>query len=74
MDYYWSTLVGVALAMVLGYYWISVFTAIIRRLHDRNLYGWWILVSIIPFLGNIALIILMCLPQHDFGNNWSKEI
>jgi len=74
MDYYWSTLVGVALAMVLGYYWISVFTAIIRRLHDRNLYGWWILISIIPFLGNIALIILMCLPQHDFGNNWSKEI
>ena len=73
-DFYWSSIVGVALAMTMGYYLISVFTAMIRRLHDRNMHGWWILIGVIPIVGEIALIVLLCLPQHDFGNNWPKEI
>lgn len=73
-DFYWSTIVGVALAITLGYYWISVFTAVIRRLHDRNMHGWWILTPIIPIIGEIALIVLLCLPQRDIGNNWPKDI
>jgi len=74
LDYYWSSLLGVALAITMGYYWISVFTAAIRRLHDRKMYGWWVLVALIPFVGVIALIVLLCLPQRDFGNKWPKEI
>lgn len=73
-DYYWSTIIGVAMAMAVAYYWISVFTASIRRLHDRNMHAWWVLVALIPMVGEIALIVLLCLPQHDFGNNWPKQI
>lgn len=73
-DYYWSTIIGVAMAMTVAYYWISVFTASIRRLHDRNMHAWWVLVALIPMVGEIALIVLLCLPQHDFGNNWPKQI
>ncbi|KRN99931.1 DUF805 domain-containing protein [Companilactobacillus kimchiensis] len=73
-DFYWSTIIGVAMAMTLAYYWISVFTAEIRRLHDRNMHGWWILISLVPLVGEIALLVLLCLPQRDFGNNWPKEI
>lgn len=73
-DYYWSSILGVALAITLGYYWISVFTAMIRRLHDRKLRGWWILISLVPFIGDIALLILLCLPQRDFGNRWPKSL
>jgi len=73
-DYYWSSILGVALAMTLGYYWISVFTAMLRRLHDRNLHGWWILVSLIPIVGSIVMLVLLCLPQRDIGNNWPKEV
>lgn len=73
-DYYWSSILGVALAITLGYYWISVFTAMIRRLHDRKLHGWWILISLVPFIGDIALLILLCLPQRDFGNRWPKSL
>jgi len=62
------------LAITMGYYWISVFTAAIRRLHDRKMYGWWVLVALIPFVGAIALIVFLCLPQRDFGNKWPKEI
>lgn len=73
-DFYWSSIVGVALAITAGYYWISVFTAMIRRLHDRKLRGWWILLDLIPFVGELALIVLLCLPQRDFGNRWPKQI
>lgn len=73
-DYYWSSILGVALAITLGYDWISVFTAMIRRLHDRKLRGWWILISLVPFIGDIALLILLCLPQRDFGNRWPKSL
>lgn len=73
-DFYWSSILGVALAITLGYYWISVFTAMIRRLHDIKLRGWWVLLSIIPFIGEIAVLVLMCLPQRDFGNRWAKQL
>ncbi|AYE37426.1 DUF805 domain-containing protein [Companilactobacillus zhachilii] len=73
-DFYWSSILGVAMAISLGYYWISVFTAIIRRLHDIKMHGWWVLLGIIPFVGAIALIVLTCLPQRDFGNRWPKQL
>ncbi|MBL3530946.1 DUF805 domain-containing protein [Companilactobacillus zhachilii] len=73
-DFYWSSILGVAMAINLGYYWISVFTAIIRRLHDIKMHGWWVLLGIIPFVGAIALIVLTCLPQRDFGNRWPKQL
>jgi len=74
MDYYWSTLIGVAMAMTWGYYMIAVFTAMIRRLHDRKMRGWWILVSLVPFVGEIALLVLLALPQRDFGNKWARRL
>lgn len=73
-DFYWSSIIGVALAITMGYYWISVLTAMIRRLHDRNMHGWWVLLPIVPVAGELALLILLCLPQHGFGNNWPKDI
>ena len=73
-DYYWSSIIGVALAITIGYYWISVFTAIIRRLHDRKMHGWWVLLPIIPIVGGLGLLVLLCLPQRGFGNNWPKDI
>ena len=74
MDYYWSSIVGVALAMTMGYYWIAVFTAIIRRLHDRKMRGWWVLIGLIPVVGFVALVVLLCLPQRSLGNRFPKSI
>lgn len=73
-DFYWSSIIGVAFAMTLAYYWISVFTASIRRLHDRGMHGWWLLAYVIPIVGPIAILVFMCLPQRNFRNNWPKEI
>jgi uncharacterized membrane protein YhaH (DUF805 family) len=44
----------------------------VRRLHDRNLSGWWLLIAIIPTLGAVVLFIIACLPSlrgaNRFGN------
>ena len=56
------------------FYLISLFPSIgvgIRRLHDINKSGWWLLLSLVPILGWIALFVMTVLPgtyeQNDFG-------
>ena len=43
---------------------------IVRRLHDINKSGWWILIDLIPFVGAIILLVFYCLPAVDEGNNY----
>lgn len=45
-------------------------TAGIRRLHDTGRSGWYILISLVPFLGNILFLILLCQPSVQFLNKW----
>jgi uncharacterized membrane protein YhaH (DUF805 family) len=40
----------------------------IRRLHDTNRTGWWILIGLIPVIGWIVLLIFY-LQQSDAGTN-----
>lgn len=44
-------------------YWLAVFipglAVSIRRLHDTDRSGWWLLVGFVPFIGVIVLLIFM---------------
>ncbi|GLX17585.1 MULTISPECIES: DUF805 domain-containing protein [Streptomyces] len=40
----------------------------VRRLHDTGRSGWWYLIGFIPFVGWIAMIVLMAL-EGDAGPN-----
>ena len=41
----------------------------VRRLHDTGKSGWWVLLGLIPFAGQIALLVLLCMPgEEDSGN------
>ncbi len=42
----------------------------IRRLHDINKSGWWVLISLVPFVGGIILLVFMCSPSVEEGNNY----
>ena len=42
----------------------------VRRLHDINKSGWFIFISLIPFVGSIILLVFMCLPAVNEGNNY----
>ena len=48
----------------------------IRRLHDIGKSAWYLLVDVIPYIGNIIFTILMCLPSkpdNKYGPNPRAE-
>jgi len=40
----------------------------VRRLHDTNRSGWWIVISLIPIIGVLVLFVFMCL-DSQLGTN-----
>ena len=49
-----------------------------RRLHDTNRSGWWVLLNLIPYLGSLVILVLACLDSQPganrFGPNPKGEI
>jgi uncharacterized membrane protein YhaH (DUF805 family) len=45
--------------------WIANFTMRARRLHDTNRSNWWILIAIVPLIGQIWLFVLFLLPSKS---------
>ena len=45
----------------------------VRRLHDKNLRGWWVLLFLIPLIGTIALFILYCMRGTDGDNRFGAD-
>lgn len=45
----------------------------VRRLHDTDRSGWWVLLGLIPIVGTLILIVIMCfdstLGTNRFGPN-----
>jgi uncharacterized membrane protein YhaH (DUF805 family) len=56
-----SSLVGLALLL-------PGLSVSIRRLHDTNRTGWWVLISLIPLIGLIVLIVFW-VQESDAGQN-----
>ena len=64
-----SALVIVAASLVrvqalAGLAWLALFlpnlAILVRRLHDTDRSGWWVLISFVPFVGSILLIVFAC--------------
>jgi uncharacterized membrane protein YhaH (DUF805 family) len=47
---------------------IPVLAVTVRRFHDTNSSGWWILLGLIPFLG-FAAILFFCIEDGTAGDN-----
>ena len=45
----------------------------IRRLHDRNMRGWWYLLFFVPYVGWAALIVLFCLKGTTGPNRFGPD-
>lgn len=44
---------------------------IVRRLHDINLRGWWVLLNLVPFLGSLVLFVFWLLPGTEGKNRFN---
>lgn len=55
------------------FYALLMIDTIIRRLHDTNKSGAYILVVLIPIVGQIVLLIMLCLPRVEEDNQWIEK-
>ncbi len=42
----------------------------VRRLHDTDRSGWWLLAVFVPLIGQLAVLIFMCLPSSPGRNRF----
>ena len=63
-----------ALAFLITVYNLAVFlpslAICVRRLHDTDRSGWWILLGLIPLVGGIIMLILYLLPGTPGANRF----
>lgn len=60
--------------VVSGLAWLAFFipnlAVLVRRLHDTDRSGWWVLIGLIPLIGAIVLIVFACTdsgPPNKYG-------
>ena len=56
------------LAVILPYFGVGI-----RRLHDTNRTGWWLLLGFVPIIGPIVLIVFFCLDSNQEENKYGKN-
>lgn len=57
-----------ALAMIIPYLAVSI-----RRLHDTDRRGWWVLIGFVPVIGGIWIFVLYCLKGTDGENRFGPD-
>ncbi len=45
----------------------------IRRMHDQDKSGWWILIALVPFVGGIVLLVFLCLDGTPGPNRFGPD-
>jgi uncharacterized membrane protein YhaH (DUF805 family) len=60
----------VAFVVALACFWVWLAVSV-KRWHDRNKSGWWVLIGLVPVIGGIwVLVECGCLPGVDEGNRF----
>lgn len=57
-----------SLAMIL-----PALAVLVRRLHDIGKSGWWVFISLIPVVGSIWLLVLVCLEGSRGPNEYGED-
>ena len=52
---------------------IPAIAVAVRRLHDTDRSGWWLLIGLIPLIGIIALIVFMVLDSEPGENQYGPN-
>ena len=52
---------------------IPSIAVVVRRLHDTDRSGWWILISLIPLIGAIVLFVFICLDSQPGTNRFGAN-
>ena len=68
---------GMALAGLFSLFILGVLVpslaVTVRRLHDTNRSGWWILIGLIPLIGGLVLLVFYLLPGTTGPNKFGPD-
>jgi uncharacterized membrane protein YhaH (DUF805 family) len=66
--------IGIALLVIvaLGIF-IPSLALVVRRLHDQDKSGWFILIQFIPYIGGIIMLIFMCIEGTKGENRFGPD-
>jgi uncharacterized membrane protein YhaH (DUF805 family) len=74
IEYMTTMSVGLMLYLAVGLALIIPSLAVaVRRLHDTNRSGWWVLIGLLPFLGALVLLVFMVLPGTVGPNSYGED-
>lgn len=45
----------------------------VRRLHDQDMSGWWVLLFFIPYLGALIALVFMLIPGTKGSNRFGRD-
>lgn len=66
-----------AMLIVLGVYFLVIFipglAVQVRRFHDQDKSGWFILLGLIPYVGSLILLVFMCLEGTRGPNRFGPD-
>ncbi len=69
--------IGMDIGILGAIYSLAVFlpslAVTIRRLHDTDRSGWWVLIGLIPLVGGIVLLVFMCLDGNSGDNRFGAD-
>jgi uncharacterized membrane protein YhaH (DUF805 family) len=52
---------------------IPCLAVMVRRLHDTDRNGWWVLIGLIPVVGDIVLLVFACLDSQPGANRFGPN-
>jgi uncharacterized membrane protein YhaH (DUF805 family) len=65
-----SVIIG-GLALLAAF--IPILAVTVRRLHDINMSGWWVLLRLVPFIGGLVLLLFLVLPGVKGSNRFGQD-
>ena len=71
LDYISAGFLSMILSILIFFPFLGL---IVRRFHDIDFSGWWVLLAFIPILGFIALIVFGCIPGTEGENKYGPAI
>lgn len=70
-------LIGAGFGFLIGAYALAAFipglAVTVRRLHDIDKSGWWILISFVPIVGGIVLLVMTVLDGTHGSNQYGPD-
>jgi uncharacterized membrane protein YhaH (DUF805 family) len=68
-----TTVLGFLLYVYAAAVLIPALAVMVRRLHDTNRSGWWVLISFVPLIGSIILLVFMVEDSQRFENQYGPS-